>query len=71
MLVCASLFQRPAAIGAPAREASVHGALPAPLLLLQDPRPQTRPNRSLWARPTLADTHHSGQELPGGMKLSD
>lgn len=61
--------QWPAASRVHARKASVHGALPAPLLLLQDPRAQTRLRRPLRQRPTLADAHHSGQELPGGICL--
>lgn len=46
----------------------MHGALPAPLLLLQDPRPKTRLRRPLRQRPPLADAHHGGQELPGWIK---
>lgn len=61
------LRQQPATSRVHARKASVHGALPAPLLLLQDPWAQTRLHRPLWPLPTLTDTHHSGQELPGGM----
>lgn len=48
-----------------AKEAPVQGALPAPLLLLQDPRPQTRLHCSLRPLPPLADAHHCRQELPG------
>lgn len=58
--------QLPAAGGAHAGEAAVHGALPAPLLLLQDPGAQTRPHRPLRPTPPLAHPHHRGQELPGG-----
>lgn len=46
----------------------MHGALPAPLFLLQDPRAQTRLHRPLRPRPAFANAHHSGQELPGGSR---
>lgn len=52
------LRQRAAAGGEHAREASVHGAFPAPLLLLQDPRPQTRLHRSPRALETFTHSHH-------------
>lgn len=57
--------QRAAAGRVHAKEAPVQGALPAPLLLLQDPRPQTRLHCSLRPLPPLTDAHHCRQELPG------
>lgn len=56
--------------GVHAREAHVHGAVPAPLLVLQDPRPQTRLRRPLRQRPPIAHAHHRGQELPGMYLMS-
>lgn len=59
-----STSQWPPPSGLHEREAPVHGAVPAPLLLLQDPGAQTRlpsPLRPL----TRPNAHHSGQELPG------
>lgn len=62
--------QRAAAGRVHAKEAPVQGALPAPLLLLQDPRPQTRLHCSLRPLPPLADAHHCRQELPGEWYLT-
>lgn len=59
-----STSQWPPPSGLHEREAPVHGAVPAPLLLLQDPGAQTRLPSTL--RPlTRPNAHHSGQELPG------
>lgn len=57
--------QRAAVGGVHAREAPVHGALPPPLLLLSDPRSQTRLRQP---PPPLPHTHHRRQELSGWQK---